>query len=119
MNSVIKELQKDEADKNGRNLILTLSLFLKSFDNILVSQPIRYKIKNLLKNKDLLTNKLDINQLFSTHPKEYISMRQSGIQFQGKIVEMKKLLNKLLSNFENSDHLNLFYSLILAVNDLI
>lgn len=76
-------------------------------------------MKNLTKNIEILTNKLDINQLFGTQPKEYISMKQNGIEFKGKVVKMKKLLNQLLSNFSNKDNLNLFYSIILAVNDVI
>lgn len=32
---------------------------------------------------------------------------------------MKKLLNKKLSDYSTKDNLNLFYSLVLAVNDII
>mgnify|MGYP000392118431 CR=1 FL=1 len=71
------------------------------------------------KNIDLLTNKLDISQLFGTHSKEYINLRNNNIQFNDKIYKMKRQLNTLLSNFSSKDNLNLFYSLILAVNDII
>ena len=76
-------------------------------------------MRQLIKNIELLTNKLEIGQLLGTQPKEYISMRQTSIKFKGKTIEMKNQLNKLLSNFSNQNNANLFYSLILAVNDFI
>lgn len=76
---VTKQLQKEGQNKNSRNLILCLSLFLKSLDSLILSQPIRYKVKQLVKNIDLLTNKLEINQLFSSQPKEYINTRRDSI----------------------------------------
>lgn len=52
-------------------------------------------------------------------PKEYINLRQSSIQFDDKVYKMKRLINKELSNFVCKDQLNLFYSLIIAVNEII
>jgi len=99
VDAVVRELQKEGENKNCRNLILSLSLFLKSLDNLLISQPIKYKIKHLTKNIDLLTNKLDINQLFCSQPKEYINTRHNSMDFTEKICNMKKLLNQMLSNY--------------------
>jgi hypothetical protein len=93
VDAVIRELHKEGENKSCRNLILSLSLFLKSMDGLLISQPIKYKIKQLTKNIDLLTNKLDINQLFCSQPKEYINTRHNSLEFKGKICSMKKNLN--------------------------
>lgn len=96
-----------------------MSLFLKSFDHLLLSQPIKYKIRNLTTNIELLPSQLDIAQLFGTQPKEYINLRQNSVQFSSKINQMKRLLNQMLSGFSSKDNLNLFYSLVLGVNDII
>lgn len=58
IDSIISDLEREESSKSSRNLILNLSLFLKSFDNFLLSQPIKYKVRHLVKNIDLLANKL-------------------------------------------------------------
>jgi hypothetical protein len=46
----MNDLKKPEGNKYVRNILLCLSLFLKSYDSEFTSQPIKFKIKDVIKN---------------------------------------------------------------------
>lgn len=100
-------------------MIVNLSLFLKSYDHLLTGQPIKYKVRQLIKNTDFVSHPLDIGQLLGVQPKEYINFGNNHVAADSWVQKMKKVLNKELSNYSCKDHLNIFYSLILAINDII
>jgi hypothetical protein len=119
LDSIITDLEKEGVNRSSRNLIINLSLFLKSYDNLLMSQPIKYKIRQLIKNNDFVVNKLDISQILGVQPKEYVNLTNHNIEFDSKAHKLKRLLNKELSNYSCKEHMNIFYSLVIAVNDVI
>lgn len=71
---VIEELMKDLAregkGKGNRNLIINMGILLRILYPISNFLPIKFKVREILKNPDLLSQKLDVNQLFTVCSKE-------------------------------------------------
>lgn len=94
LNSIISDLEKEGKDRSSRNLIINLSLYLKSYDHLLMNLPIKYKVRQLIKNTEFVVNSLNIGQIMGVQPKEYINFGDNHIESDILSQKMKKLLNK-------------------------
>lgn len=70
IDETLKDLRRIAPSKSNRNLILNLSLFLKSLEHVFTSQSIKYKVRQIIKDYELLMCKLEVGQLFAVSPKE-------------------------------------------------
>ena len=62
---LMKDLSKEGKGKDNRNLIINMGLLLRILYPISNFLPIKFKVREIIKNPDLLAQKLDVNQVFT------------------------------------------------------
>lgn len=76
------------------------------------SQSIKYKVRQMIKDYELLMCKLEVSQLFAVSPKELLVVKYDNFDFSEKYVELRDQLNGSFCNY-GKEQLNLFYFMII------
>ena len=61
----MKDLRREGREKPNRNLIINMGVLLRILYPISNFLPIKFKVREILRDPELLSQKLDVNQLFS------------------------------------------------------
>lgn len=66
-----------------------MSFLLKSLDYLFNAQPIKFKVRELMKNSEHLVNGIDINQIIDIYPKETSILKTQNYKFTDNYFKFK------------------------------
>lgn len=75
-----------------------MALFLKAGEGMFHSQPVRFRLKQLLKDSSLYANKINVSELIMLFPRESAILKSDPSSLPQQWPEFIKLLN---ANFEH------------------
>lgn len=81
------------------------------------SLPVKIKIKEIIRNCELLASKIQLDQIFMVSSKDLGMIKIENLKVPSAVEGIQTKLNQEFDNY-SKDHVTIFYSLVIAVNDL-
>ena len=81
------------------------------------SLPVKIKIKDVIRNCESLASKMQLDQIFVVSSKDLGMIKIENLKVPYAVEGIQTKVNQEFDNY-SKDHVTIFYSLVIALNDL-